>query len=70
MLLPRSKGKQSVAEYGTLLNGRITVKQLKSWPKGAPAEWAVESWKLAKEYVYTEPRCRWTGIRRSSRKRT
>ncbi len=53
LILPRSKGKQSVAEYGTLLNARITVKQLKSWPKGTPAEWAVESWKLAKECVYT-----------------
>jgi hypothetical protein len=49
-ILPASKGKQSVAEYGRELNERITNKQAKVWAKGKRA---VESWRVAREHVYT-----------------
>ena len=51
-ILPTSKGKQSVAEYGAALNARITSKQAKAWASGTPAEWAMESWRLAREVAY------------------
>jgi len=53
LILPRSKGKQSVAEYGDALNDKITAKQAKTWAKGTPADWATESWRIAWEHVYT-----------------
>ncbi len=52
LILPRSKGKQSVAEYGDALNGKITEKQAKAWATGAPRAWALECWKVAREVVY------------------
>jgi hypothetical protein len=51
--LPRSKGKQSVAEYGATLNGRITSKQANAWATGTPLEWATESWRISRDEVYT-----------------
>ncbi len=37
LILPRSKGKQSVAEYGHALNAKINEKQAKAWAKGGTA---------------------------------
>ena len=54
LILPRSKGKQSVADYGNALNGKITEKQAKMWAMGIPEVWATESWKFAREVVYHE----------------
>ena len=51
LILPRSKGKQSVAEYGDALNGKITAKQAKAWATGTPQAWAAESWTLARNIV-------------------
>jgi hypothetical protein len=54
LILPTSKDKQSVAEYGAALNGRISEKQAKAWAKGTPLTWAIESWQIAKEKVYAD----------------
>src|SRR4030095_4434754 len=53
-ILPQSKGKRSVAEYGAELNGRITSKQAKAWAKGTPVDWAMESWRLARDVAYAD----------------
>jgi hypothetical protein len=52
LILPTSKGRQSVAEYATALNARITRKQAKAWASGAPVQWANESQRLSREVVY------------------
>jgi hypothetical protein len=54
LILPRSKGKQSVAEYGDALNDKITEKQAKAWATGTPRAWAAECWKIAREQVYAD----------------
>jgi hypothetical protein len=54
LILPRSKGKQSVAEYGDALTGRITAKQTKAWAAGTPQAWAAESWEVARDVVYRD----------------
>ncbi len=54
LILPRSKGKRSVAEYGDALNAKITEKQAKAWAKGTPREWAAECWQLARDVVYRD----------------
>jgi hypothetical protein len=38
LILPRSKGKQRVAEYGDALNAKITDKQAKAWATGTPRQ--------------------------------
>lgn len=43
-----------MAEYGDALNSRVTEKQAKAWAKGTPQEWAVESWRIAREVVYRD----------------
>jgi hypothetical protein len=53
-ILPTRKGKQSIAEYGAKLNDAITDKQAKAWSKGTPADWAIESWRLAREFAYQD----------------
>ncbi|HEV2292258.1 MAG TPA: S1/P1 nuclease [Tepidisphaeraceae bacterium] len=52
LILPRSKGKQSVADYGDALNDRITEEQAKAWAQGRPKDWAAECWQIAREVVY------------------
>ena len=54
LILPRSKGKQTVADYGDALNGKITAKQATAFATGTPQEWATQSWQLAREAVYRD----------------
>ena len=54
LILQRSKGKQSVAEYGDALNEKITEKQAKAWATGTPQAWAAGSWEVARDVVYRD----------------
>ena len=54
LILPRSKGKLSVAEYGNALDDKITAKQAKAWATGTPRAWAVECWQVARDVVYRD----------------
>jgi len=52
LILPTSKGRRSIAEYGSTLNERISAEQANAWAKGTTSEWAVESWRLARDVVH------------------
>ena len=54
LILPRSKGRRSVAEYGEALNAKMTEEQAKAWAAGTPREWAVGGWRLARDVVYKD----------------
>ena len=42
----------NVARVAADLNGRITEQDVQAWSKGGPPDWAMESFKVAREDAY------------------
>lgn len=44
----------SAGDYARELRDEITDEDVKAWQRGTPADWATESWRLAREFAYCD----------------